>query len=120
MLVIRREQMLALERELVRERFVGTITGILRDRSPAWCAGRDADEIRRFILVGVEKAQRFGAERSSDYAAFIDLMILLGEDFDADPAHAWTAPFRDSARHGDFDAFVTAALEHLPDGAPDP
>lgn len=52
---------------------------------------RSDEQWRAFIRAGVGRARAYGARTDLALGQYIDLMVMLGEDFDrGDPAWSWT------------------------------
>jgi len=47
--------------------------------------------VRRWCRLGIERAAGFGIEAEYEVSRFVDLMFMLGRDFDTDPARPWAA-----------------------------
>jgi hypothetical protein len=72
-------------------------------------------DIREIIRSGRERASQHGFRAGRDVCKYIDLMIVLGRDFDTEPRTRWAAEIL--ARSGDRDATMralfAAASRHL-------
>jgi hypothetical protein len=87
MLTIRAEQTAALYDDL----FERWMDGHLRRFFPSLCADRSAENLRDFVRAGIVKARRYGFVEPAGISGFVDLLLVLGETFDIDPALPWAA-----------------------------
>jgi hypothetical protein len=85
MLVIRPDQVAALEADLF-ERWMETH---LRTHFAPLCHTRTSADLLGFIRDGAAKARRYGLGERGELQRFINLMLVLGSNFDVDPATAW-------------------------------
>jgi hypothetical protein len=85
MLTIRHDQVTALEADL----FERWMDKHLRRFFPSLCAARSVPDLGCFIRAGIEKARGYGFVEKAEMSGFIDLMLVLGEDFDRNPALPW-------------------------------
>lgn len=81
MLVIRAEQMAALARASTQQ-FEDQLVAHLLKWFPDECRVLGLEDVRRVIQEGTRKAARYGLELQRDLCRYIDLMFLLGMDFD--------------------------------------
>jgi hypothetical protein len=88
MLRIRREQMAVLEKH-VFEQFIQSIAEHLYRFFPDKCDVYTRDGLFEIISYGIERAKTYGIESQRDVCIYIDLMFLLGRDFDAELATTW-------------------------------
>lgn len=51
--------------------------------------GWSRDQLARVVEYGIQRAARHGVDGEKDVELFIDCMVLLGGNFDSDPATAW-------------------------------
>ena len=92
MLVIRTEQMRALSE--VRELAVSDeLAGLLRKHWPVECAALGPTALLQRVRLGIECARRYGLREQQDLARYLNLMFLLGDNFDTDPRYPWAAAF---------------------------
>jgi hypothetical protein len=63
----------------------------LRRFFPLQCATLDEGELRESIRSGTVRAARYGIRTRRDVCKFIDLMIMLGEDFDSVEPANWAS-----------------------------
>jgi hypothetical protein len=88
MLTIRDEQIQALARADVA-RFEQRVFAHLKEFFPAQCRPLTEQELRRTIRVGLERAASYEIVSQRDVCMFIDLMMVLGRDFDTDKRFPW-------------------------------
>jgi hypothetical protein len=84
-LTVRADQVGAMEAEL----FERWMVGHLRQFFPTLSADWPAADLRQFIRAGMTKARSHGFHAPDEMAGFVDLMLVLGEAFDQDPALPW-------------------------------
>ncbi|WP_438039107.1 hypothetical protein [Sorangium sp. So ce128] len=87
-LVIRDEQLAALAARAESD-FVARVSRCLRDNWPWECEAMGEESVRAAILKGIDKAARYGVTTEREVLRVINVMYLLGHDFDADPAFVW-------------------------------
>lgn len=92
MLVIRPSQMHALG-EPRRKRLRQELAGSLRKHWPEECAALGEAGLMERVRLGVERGRRYGLQEARDFARYLNLMFLLGEEFDTDPRYPWAAAF---------------------------
>lgn len=90
MLTIRREQWDLFAKADV-ERFEDWVHDHVRKFFPAQYRTAGESRIRELIRNGRERAAAHGFMRKRDVCQYIDLMVVLGRDFDSDPALPWAA-----------------------------
>jgi hypothetical protein len=90
MLTIRKEQMAAFARSAV-ERFEEDLAVSLRDNWPTICARLTEDRLTATIKHGVARAAFYGISSENGIFRYLNLMFLLGIDFDIDPKFEWAA-----------------------------
>lgn len=80
-------------------------------------ASKNDTELREAIRAGITRARAYGAETQSAICKYVDLRLVLGEDFEENPAHPWAARIlRGTARVSPderLQALCAAALQHL-------
>jgi hypothetical protein len=91
MLRIRREQRLALDAAARRE-FEDRVIALLAARWTSKHAALGEQGARGLVQRASAKAEGFGFETEQQIVRFVNLTMLLGEGFDADPRHAWMLP----------------------------
>jgi len=90
MLIVRKEQMEALDREML-ESFFRRLVAHLRQLFPAETAEWDDARAREFAAAGVAAAKELNLVAERDAVRFVDLLLALGPDF---PAAERFAPVR--------------------------
>jgi hypothetical protein len=83
------------------ERFVERMRAHLLAFFPEKCELMNAQELGSVIQRGILNAQQYGITSDRDVAGYIDLMILLGEDFDTDPSIPWAGEILRETRGGE-------------------
>jgi hypothetical protein len=113
MLIIRPEQLKALEEAISMPQFERMTLARIRPRLP----DMSEQQIVAFIRDGARLAAECGATDARGYGQFIELMLLLGRNFLNDPQHAWApaalSAASDVTGNARIGVLVTAALEHL-------
>ncbi|OQY28744.1 MAG: hypothetical protein B6244_06175 [Candidatus Cloacimonetes bacterium 4572_55] len=85
MLVIRKQQMDALS-QVVMDTFEDRMVAHLYDTFPEKCAEMGESSVREDIQYGVQRSAQYGIEAERDVCRYIDVMFVLGRDFDNDPS----------------------------------
>jgi hypothetical protein len=88
MLHLRQEQIDALD-AAYREEFVLRTSVDFRVRWTEECAELDDQELEEMIGAARDRAESHGIETVGDVVLFIEAWLLLGDDFDTDPAYPW-------------------------------
>jgi hypothetical protein len=88
MLRIRREQMAALE-EAQRHQFSLEMVEHLHGYSPAHAARIGDRALYHVARTGLTQAEKYGFTARGPVRLYIELMVLLGSYFDADPQYPW-------------------------------
>lgn len=88
MLVIRREQLEAFRRYMSGQ-FEDRMVAHLKRYFPDRCAPLSDEEVRESIRYGVERADAYEICIEQDVSRYINLMYILGRDFDRDPDLPW-------------------------------
>jgi hypothetical protein len=88
MLIIRKSQMEVFSRQMVKQ-FEDIMVLHLREDLEDRFKDLSEEDLRAFIRKGVSKAKNYGIERECDIEGFIDLMALLGPDFDVEEEFQW-------------------------------
>lgn len=91
MLAIRTDQVVALTAS-PRTAFVPRVVRFLREQLADFCSGCNDDALAEQIERGIEAAARHGIVGRWDICRFIACQRVLGESFDADPAHPGLHP----------------------------
>ncbi len=88
MVVIRKEQMRALEQRR-EEQCEEALIGFIRTWYPRQFEDLGESEVRSRIRHGIEKARRYGFTEGRQCALYVELAFLLGKDFDRDSRLPW-------------------------------
>jgi hypothetical protein len=88
LLIIRQEQMAAFSRAEV-EKFEAWMLNHLMQSFPKQCGGLREAELRELIQYGIKRARVHRITAARDVSKFIDLMMIVGRDFDTDQRSAW-------------------------------
>lgn len=88
MLKIRAEQLEAYSQAEV-ERFGEWMAAHLRRFFPRQCKPLGDDQLNETIRFGIARAATYGIKAKRDVCKYIDLVIVLGRDFDKDGTLAW-------------------------------
>lgn len=88
MLIIRQRQLDAL-RSVTEEEFERRAAAYLRQTYPAQCEGLDAAAVRESVRVALRKRSEYEFDSEETVLLYLDLMYLLGFDFDTAPASSW-------------------------------
>lgn len=112
MLIIRKAQMDAFAAAALTER----VCDHVKEFFPERCASFSSQDLRQFVATGIKKAALYGFNASPEVCQYVDLMFLLGDEFDTDPSLRWAANL---LRKGGYtpelrmDLLFGAAIEHL-------
>lgn len=87
-LTIRQEQLDEFSRREVRK-FEDWVYGHLRKFFSDQCAAAGEEEIRGRIRYGIRRAGAYGITSQRDVCKFIDLIMMLGPDFEVSPRFPW-------------------------------
>ena len=90
MLIIRQDQMDILRQE-ARKGFENRMLAHLTRYFSEACARMGEGETRDLIRYGIERANHYGIEAERDVCKYIDVMVVLGRDFDVDETFPWAA-----------------------------
>jgi hypothetical protein len=88
MIAIRSEQMKEFS-EVALKRFEDMIVVHLNKFFPDRCKAAGEPKVRELIRYGVERAASYQIVAKRDVSRYIDLMIVLGDDFDRDKHLPW-------------------------------
>jgi hypothetical protein len=88
MFTIRKEQMAALIKIEVRTIEDRTLDH-LRKTFPQKFAALGEEKARELIRYGVKHVAKYGFKGDPDVTKYIEVMVLFGRDFDADPRLPW-------------------------------
>jgi hypothetical protein len=114
MLTIRRAQLAAFS-EVDVERFEHWMLAHLRTFFPKQCEAEGEFHLRETIRYGMKHAAAHGFRRKRDVCKYIDLMVVLGRDFDTDPQYPWAGMILTELRNPEtkIEALHAAAKSHL-------
>ena len=87
-IAIRQTQMEAFSRVEIRK-FEDWMINHLTQFFPAQCMALGNTQVRAMIQDGIKRAAGYGITTQRDVCKFIDLMIVVGRDFDCDGRNAW-------------------------------
>lgn len=88
MLRIRQEQMEEFNRcEAVK--FENRMVEHLEENFPEECEEMGEEAVRETIRYGISRADSYGIEFEQDVCNYVNLMFVLGRDFDTDPGLPW-------------------------------
>ncbi|MEO8129381.1 MAG: hypothetical protein ABJF23_31130 [Bryobacteraceae bacterium] len=87
-MVIREDQMAALAESRAAD-FERDVIAHLRSSFPDWCAGSSDGALLEFVRYGMARARAHGMRAARDVCTYVDLMVLLGRDFEGDPQITW-------------------------------
>jgi hypothetical protein len=87
---IREKQVEAFSRVL-EDQFAVRTAAHLRKAFPAEVEkqGLDDDALKQLALRGLAAARRHGVVNQADVERYVECMLILGHDFDADPRFPW-------------------------------
>ena len=115
MLEIRPEQMEALDEYALRT-FVRRVVGHLRAQYPEDTQGTSDEDLTALVETGIARAEAHGIVAERDVCLYVDVMVVLGPDFDKDPRYPWAGEILNDDSWADTeaktDALFDAAIEH--------
>lgn len=88
MLLIRKKQMEVLSKYMVKQ-FENRMIGHLQSQFPECTQNIPESSLRKMIQAGIEKASTYGVKRESDVQAFLEYIIIFGNNFDKKPEFDW-------------------------------
>jgi hypothetical protein len=88
LLVIRHEQLQVLQ-EIPRHNIEAQFAQLLFRHYPKECRSAGDDRIRKFVQNGIQGAAGHGYLTLDTIGLYINLMMILGSDFDSDPQFGW-------------------------------
>ncbi len=82
---------------------------------PRQCARAGEPQLRKWVRHGVRRASIYGITAKKDVCKYIDVMMVLGPDFDADPKFPWAPGILAGSGSPDarMRALLQAAQNHL-------
>ena len=87
-LTIRAKQMGALD-QAGTEQFIRRAIDHIRVSLPEIYSGEGQDAVRASALQALAKANEFAIEEQFDVIRYLNLMYILGFEFDEDPSYPW-------------------------------
>jgi hypothetical protein len=97
MLKIRPDQMKVFEEAALR-RFEEEMVAHLRQLAPQHCNAVGEEGLFQVVRTGFQRANNYGLTNRGPVRFYLDLMMMLGSDFDTDPQYPWAAVLlKDSA-----------------------
>jgi hypothetical protein len=90
MLTIRKEQFAVFEKEEIKK-FEEPTYLHLNILYPERCQDIGEPKLRRMIQYGIKRAASHGIQLENDVRKYIEVMLVLGPDFDNDPHFPWAA-----------------------------
>jgi hypothetical protein len=87
-LTIRQGQMDAFDRATFNA-FENEMVGHLKDFAPGISRAAGEPALRRLIRSGIERSMRFGMTNRGPVRLYLELMVLLGHNYDSDPLLPW-------------------------------
>jgi hypothetical protein len=116
MLTIRKEQITVFEQAALRN-FEDQMLEHLKGFTPRHYAILGEPGVRQVIRLGIERAGQYGLTSRGPVRFYIELIFMVGSDFDTDPQLPWAAEIlNDSAivnQMGRADRLYEAAMEYL-------
>jgi hypothetical protein len=80
--------MLALS-DATHERLIDMAVDHIRTALPETYDALGYEGVRESVLIAVQKAEHYGLERWPEIVRYLDVMYILGFDFDDDPYYSW-------------------------------
>jgi hypothetical protein len=97
MLVIRERHKAAFDKAVAANLECSLYTHVTR-MFPSRCEEMGEPAVRQLIRRGIEAAGAYGIEGEYDVSRFVDLMFVLGSDFDAGASWPWAGAILQDAR----------------------
>lgn len=88
MFAIRREQVEILE-EAATKKFEDLMVVHLSGAFKEECQSLGETKVRGLIQLGIRRSRAYGIATERDVCKYVEVMFILGPDFDRDPRHAW-------------------------------
>lgn len=88
MLVIRNEQMKVFEEAGLRK-YEDEMLQYIKQFAPTHSDIIGERGVRRVVRMGIERAKEYGLTNRGPVSFYIELMFMLGSDFDTDPQYLW-------------------------------
>lgn len=77
--------------QLAVDGFVSNLVAHFREHLPRHVAALGEDGVREAVQYGIRRARSYRIESEAGVRVFIQLMFVLGPDFDVDPRLPWAA-----------------------------
>ena len=97
MLIIRAAQMQAFSRA-VSDNLIESAVEHIRTSLPEMFEQLGREEVRESVLFAMRKADEYGLDDWSQVVRYLNVMYILGFEFDEDPRYAWANEILRSAR----------------------
>jgi hypothetical protein len=91
MFTLRRQHFEAFNKDILR-RFEERMVEHVKLFFPSQYRALGPAVVREWISHGIGRAQRYSIVAERDVSKYIDIMFVLGRDFDKDPQHGWAGP----------------------------
>lgn len=88
MLVIRKEQMKIFELD-ARSKFENKMVQHVKNFTPKHSEILGEDSVREVIRLGMQRAKKYDLTNQGPVSFYIELMLMLGSDFDTDIQYPW-------------------------------
>ena len=100
MLIIRKEQMEVFEEAALQD-FEDEMVEHIKQFTPKQSEVIGEDNVRQVVRMGMEKAEAYSFTKQGPVRFYIDMMFMLGSDFDTDPQYPWTSEILNDPSIGD-------------------
>lgn len=84
-----RQDQVDIFKEAAVKRFENLMVGHLQKFFPAKCEGVGEAQVREMVRYGIERAKTYGITAECDVSVFVDVMFVMGRDFDLLSQNAW-------------------------------
>jgi len=95
MFKVRQKQFLQFD-TYIGESFRKRMEAFLQEKYPSEVASLPREHLKGFVEDGIRCAGRFAIEMEDDTARFLEMLLLLGLDFDENPDYVWTRSMLES------------------------
>lgn len=114
MLTIRNAQMAVFSRAEIKK-FEDRMVIHLKKFFPRQCEALGEAQLRETIQYGIKRAAGYGITSKPDVYKYVDLMVVLGRDFDTDRRFPWASKIlrTHNSPVGKMNALRGAAKKHL-------
>lgn len=116
MLIIRSEQM-KIFRDKDEQEFIDTVMNDLQANYPEEIEGIQPETLRQMVQNGIIRAQQYGLTKKYSIALFIELMFLIGPNFDEYPPVSFVLRDCRLEPNARMDKLVDSITEHQWQGA---